>query len=54
MHAGARGFLRLLNLIDPEVYRLDDVEFFNRRLQMRQEQATKIELLRSNVLTESF
>ena len=51
MHAGARGFLRLLNLIDPEVYRLDDVESFNRRLQMRQEQATKIELLRSNVPT---
>ena len=25
MHAGASGFLRLLNLIDPEVYRLDDV-----------------------------
>ena len=51
MHAGAAGFLRLLNLIDPEVYRLDDVESFNRRLQMRQEQASKIELLRSGVPT---
>ena len=51
MHSGATGFLRLLNLIDPEVYRLDDVESFNRRLQMRQEQAAKIELLRSNVPT---
>ena len=51
MHAGAGGFLRLLNLIDPEVYRLDDIESFNRRLQMRQEQATKIELLHSNVPT---
>ena len=51
MHSGARGFLRLLNLIDPEVYRLDDVESFNRRLQMRQEQASKIELLRPDVPT---
>jgi ATP-dependent helicase HepA len=49
MHAGANGFLRLLNLIDPAVYRLDDAESFNRRLQMRQEQASKIELLRPGV-----
>jgi ATP-dependent helicase HepA len=51
MHAGATGFLRLLNLIDPKVYRLDDVESFGRRLRMRQEQATKIELLHSHVPT---
>jgi ATP-dependent helicase HepA len=49
MHAGASGFLRLLNLIDPEVYRSDDVESFERRLQMRQQQASKIELLSPGV-----
>jgi ATP-dependent helicase HepA len=49
MHVGAHGFLRLLNLIDPEVYRLGDVESFNRRLEMRQQQASKIELLRPGV-----
>jgi ATP-dependent helicase HepA len=49
MYAGASGFLRLLNLIDPTVYGLDDVESFNRRLQMRQQQASKIELLRPGV-----
>lgn len=54
MHAGAAGFLRLLNLIDPEVYRLDDVESFSRRLQMRQEQASKIELLRPGVPTRTI
>jgi ATP-dependent helicase HepA len=51
MHVGASGFLRLLNLIDPDVYRLDDVESFSRRLQMRQQQASKIELLRPGVPT---
>jgi ATP-dependent helicase HepA len=49
MHAGVTGFLRLLNLIDPKIYSLDDAEAFNRRLRMRQEQATKIELLHSSV-----
>lgn len=49
MYAGASGFLRLLNLIDPNVYRLDDIESFRNRLQMRQEQARKMELLRPGV-----
>jgi ATP-dependent helicase HepA len=51
LHDGASGFLRLLNLIDPEVYRLDDAESFNRRLEMRQQQASKIELLRPSIPT---
>jgi ATP-dependent helicase HepA len=54
MYAGASGFLRLLNLIDPEVYRLDDVESFSRRLEMRQQQASKIELLRPGVPTRTI
>lgn len=54
MYAGAVGFLRLLNLIDPEIYRLDDVESFSRRLQMRQEQASQIELLRPGVPTRTI
>ena len=49
MHGGAAGFLRLLNLIDPQVYRLEDLGSFQRRLQMRQEQATQIELLRPRI-----
>jgi ATP-dependent helicase HepA len=49
MYSGASGFLRLLNLIDPTVYRMDNAESFNRRLQMRQQQASKIELLRPGV-----
>jgi ATP-dependent helicase HepA len=49
MHGGAKGFLRLLNLIDPDVYRLEDIGSFQRRLQMRQEQATQIELLRPGI-----
>ena len=54
LSGGASGFLRLLNLIDPEVYRLDDAESFNRRLQMRQQQASKIELLRPGVPTRTI
>jgi ATP-dependent helicase HepA len=54
MHAGASGFLRLLNLIDPEVYRLDDADSFSRRLRMRQQQASKIELLRPGVPTRTI
>ena len=54
MDGGASGFLRLLNLVDPEVYRLDDVESFSRRLQMRQQQASKIELLRPGVPTRTI
>jgi ATP-dependent helicase HepA len=49
MHGGAKGFLRLLSLIDPDVYRLEDIGSFQRRLQMRQEQATEIELLRPGI-----
>ncbi|HUZ55199.1 MAG TPA: protein DpdE [Streptosporangiaceae bacterium] len=49
MYAGAEGFLRLLNLIDPDVYRLEEGESFRRRLQMRQQQASQIELLRPGV-----
>jgi hypothetical protein len=49
MHNGENGFLRLLNLIDPAIYRLDDIDSFRRRLQMRQEQASQIELLRPGV-----
>lgn len=49
MHGGAAGFLRLLNLIDPHVYPLEDLSSFHRRLQMRQEQATQIELLRPGI-----
>src|SRR5262249_6685886 len=45
---------RLLNLVDPEVYHLDDVESFRRRLQMRQQQASKIELLRPGIPTRTI
>lgn len=54
MHSGPMGFLQLLNLIDPEVYRLDDYEAFTRRLQMRQQQASKIELLSPGVPTRAI
>jgi len=49
MYSGAQGFLRLLNLIDPGVYRLEEAESFGRRLRMRQEQASQIELLQPGV-----
>ena len=49
MHSGSAGFLHLLSLVDPEVYRAGDAESFNRRLQMRQIQASKIELLQPGV-----
>lgn len=54
MDGGASGFLRLLNLVDPEVYRLDDAESFGHRLEMRQQQASKIELLRPGVPTRTI
>jgi ATP-dependent helicase HepA len=52
MHAGAEGFLRLMNLVDPQAYHTNDLDSFRRRLRMRQQQATQIELLQPGVPTK--
>ena len=45
LRGNAETFLGLLHLIDAEAYALDDIENFRRRLQLRHEQASSIELL---------
>jgi len=47
----ARTFLGLLHLIDGDAYPLEDVSGFERRLEMREEQASAIELLDPQVPT---
>jgi superfamily II DNA or RNA helicase len=45
LRGNADTFLGLLHLIDAEAYALDDIEVFRRRLELRHEQASSIELL---------
>ncbi len=45
----AETFLGLLHLIDPDAYVLDDLDEFRRRLELRHEQASSIELLAPQV-----
>lgn len=45
IRGNARTFLGLLHLIDPSVYRLDDLEAFEDRVAMREETASAMELL---------
>jgi ATP-dependent helicase HepA len=49
LRGNAAMFLGLLHLIDPDVYRLDDVDGFRRRLELREQQASAIELLSPDV-----
>ncbi len=45
LRGNADTFLGLLHLVDAEAYALDDIEEFRRRLELRHEQASSIELL---------
>ena len=45
LRGNADTFLGLLHLIDTEAYSLDEIEDFRRRLELRHEQASSIELL---------
>lgn len=45
MRGNARTFLGLLHLVDPATYSLDDVAGFQERLDLREEEASAIELL---------
>lgn len=49
LRGNADTFLGLLHLIDTEAYALDDIEDFRRRLELRHEQASSIELLSSRL-----